>query len=74
MKKKQRPYILIDGPSPFDCLETWVRFWPKCKRCLISSPSKSKSGALESGFHLIWVTTRIQHVESSWRTARVQMF
>jgi hypothetical protein len=26
VKKKQRPYILIDGPSPFDCLETWERF------------------------------------------------
>jgi len=26
-----------------------------------------------SGFHLIWVTTRIRHVESSSRTARVQM-
>ena len=26
MKQKQLPYILIDGPSPFDSLETWERF------------------------------------------------
>jgi hypothetical protein len=26
VKKKQLPYILIDGPSPFDSLETWERF------------------------------------------------
>ena len=26
MKKKQLPYILIDGPSPFDSLQIWERF------------------------------------------------
>ena len=45
MKKKQRPYILIDGPSPFDCLETWERFLAEVQEMPDSSPSKSKSGA-----------------------------
>ena len=45
MKKKQLPYILIDGPSPFDSLEIGERFLAKVQACPISSRSKWKSAA-----------------------------
>jgi hypothetical protein len=73
VKKKQRPYILIDDPSPFDCLETWERFLAEVQempdfvtkqieirsaKWMIASIMKKSGGSTRGSFVFSSQTTR----------------